>query len=96
MTKKINVNGPDAHPLYKWLKSKAGEVPGPQDGMKWLSDTGARTLVIVPHEGADIPWNFHKFLVARDGKTVKRFHQRKQPLEADLVAAIEEFLNAKE
>ena len=31
---KVDVNGPDAHPLYKWLKSEAKGLLG-SEGIKW-------------------------------------------------------------
>ena len=34
MMEKINVNGDDAHPLFKWLKSEAPGVLG-SEGVKW-------------------------------------------------------------
>ena len=34
MMEKINVNGDDAHPLFKWLKSEAPGVLG-SEGIKW-------------------------------------------------------------
>lgn len=34
MFAKVDVNGPDAHPLYAWLKSKAKGVLG-TEGIKW-------------------------------------------------------------
>jgi len=64
---KINVNGDDAHPIYKFLKKKASGF-------------------IV----SAIKWNFTKFLVAKDGYTIKRYAPTTTPksLEKD----IEEFL----
>eukprot|EP00638_Chattonella_subsalsa_P010240 CAMPEP_0117755476 /NCGR_PEP_ID=MMETSP0947-20121206/13476_1 /TAXON_ID=44440 /ORGANISM="Chattonella subsalsa, Strain CCMP2191" /LENGTH=131 /DNA_ID=CAMNT_0005574821 /DNA_START=241 /DNA_END=637 /DNA_ORIENTATION=+ len=47
---KIEVNGPNTHPLYQFLKS-------------------ARKGTL----GADIKWNFAKFLVNEDGLPVKRY-----------------------
>lgn len=47
---KIEVNGDNAHPIYKYLKSVA---------------KGAF--------GSAIKWNFTKFLISRDGETVKRY-----------------------
>jgi glutathione peroxidase len=38
--------------------------------------------------GADIGWNFEKFLVGRDGTTVSRFSPRVVPESAELRAAI--------
>ncbi len=55
LMKKINVNGRNASPVYKFLKKQAGG---------FLPDT--------------IKWNFTKFLVSKDGKTVKRFSPLKK------------------
>ena len=65
---KINVNGDNADPLYKRLKSDA---PG------LLGSTG-------------IKWNFTKFLVDRNGRTVDRYGPLTKP--ADLEAEIEKLL----
>lgn len=40
-------------------------------------------------EAGDIKWNFEKFVVSADGKTVKRFRTKVVPEDAGLVAAIE-------
>ena len=57
MFAKVEVNGENAHPLYKHLKS---ESPG-----------------ILGTEG--IKWNFTKFLVAPDGRVVKRYGSADKP-----------------
>jgi len=64
---KIDVNGEGTHPVFLFLKKKAGGVLG-----------------------SDIKWNFTKFLVAKDGKTVKRFAPTTEPvkLEKDIEAAL--------
>lgn len=59
MFEKIDVNGPNTHPVYAFLKNAA---PG-------LLGTTA------------IKWNFTKFLVSRDGKTVKRYSSATSPHE---------------
>jgi glutathione peroxidase len=61
MFEKIEVNGPDAHPLYVYLKDQV-----PYEG-----------------EGADIQWNFTKFLVDRDGRVVKRFEPGAKPADIE-------------
>ena len=38
-------------------------------------------------------WNFHKFLIGRDGKLIAEFSPRTQPYNDDLVAQIETALN---
>jgi glutathione peroxidase len=71
--KKIDVNGPDADPLFSAL---AAERPfaGFGRGLK------ARGLKVVADrnnakygDAANIGWNFTKFLIARDGSLVARF-----------------------
>lgn len=39
----------------------------------YLCNTRARELTVTPCVGSDIQWNFAKFLIGRDGLTVKRF-----------------------
>ncbi len=56
MFDKVDVNGDEAHPIFKYLKN---ELPG--------------TL------GKKIKWNFTKFLIARDGKPIKRFAPTTKP-----------------
>jgi glutathione peroxidase len=40
-------------------------------------------------------WNFHKYVIARDGKTVQSFGTRTSPDSANFVSAIEKLLDAK-
>ncbi len=37
-------------------------------------------------------WNFHKYLIDRDGKLVANYSSRSEPLGKDIVAAIEKLL----
>ncbi|HAW86962.1 MAG: glutathione peroxidase [Spirochaetes bacterium GWD1_61_31] len=64
---KIEVNGPNAHPLFADLRKRAPGIIGDQ-----------------------IKWNFTKFLVTRDGLTVKRFAPTVEPetMEADILKAL--------
>ena len=64
---KIDVNGENAHPLYKYLKSQAPmakEDEASKGLYDKLSSMGFET------QGDDIKWNFTKFLVDREGKVV--------------------------
>jgi len=54
--KKVHVNGKDADPVFKYLKSKT---------RGWF--------------GSAIKWNFTKFLVSRDGETIKRYSPLTKP-----------------
>jgi glutathione peroxidase len=44
---------------------------------------------------AKVDWNFHKFLVGRDGKVISSISARKSVTEADVIADIEAALHAK-
>lgn len=41
-----------------------------------------------PH-GGDIQWNFTKFLIGKDGRTLARFGSRTTPLDPEVIAAVE-------
>jgi glutathione peroxidase len=56
LTEKIEVNGPNTHPVFNYLKDHSNSALG-----------------------KDIKWNFTKFLVSRDGKTIKRFAPTTSP-----------------
>ncbi len=45
--------------------------------------------------GGEIPWNFTKFLVGRDGKVLARFDPKVKPDDPDVVKAIEQALGAR-
>jgi len=74
LMKKINVNGPDAHPIYKYLKAMK-----PFAG---LGDEGPMVAVMKEvlsktdpdyEKSPEIKWNFSKFLISRDGSRIERF-----------------------
>jgi glutathione peroxidase len=56
-----------------------------------------KTSVVAPFKatGERPKWNFHKFLVARDGATVKSFSSRVAPESGEFVADIEALLLGK-
>ncbi len=73
-------------PLFGKVSVKGEEIC---DLYKYLTDEKA------DHEqGGEIPWNFTKFLVNRDGEVVARFGPRTKPEDPKLTAAIEEQLTA--
>jgi len=53
---KVEVNGPNAHPVFQYLKKYLPEAYGGGGGKG---------------PGKELGWNFQKFLVDRDGKPVK-------------------------
>ena len=89
LMKKIDVNGENAHPIYKYLKSVA-----PTEEYKGIKAKATHTMLKGLSKSAkednDILWNFTKFLISRDGVTVKRFPPTTEP--ADFENDIKEML----
>ena len=86
---KIDVNGPNADPIFEYLKSVA-----PAEEYKGLKAKATHTLLKgiskSVEKDSDILWNFTKFLINRDGTVVKRFAPVAEP--ASFEKDIEEML----
>lgn len=84
--KKIDVNGSNEAPLYKFLKQAAPKREGKKSFMLSITSrvNGKST------QTSDIKWNFEKFLVARNGQVVKRFEPTTTPeqIESSVVALL--------
>jgi glutathione peroxidase len=50
---------------------------------------------LLARTGQTPKWNFHKYLVDRDGKQIASFGTRVEPDNADLLSALERMLAAK-
>jgi len=62
----LEVNGNNAHPMYKFLKKACpptGESLGPTRSFYWDEI-----------QTTDIVWNFEKFIIDRQGRPRYRFH----------------------
>ena len=83
---KTMVNGADADPLFKWLKSEQPIPMGEGADTKGNGCADEEALVLprgafggstvvlwTPVARSDIAWNFEKFLVGPDGKLVQRY-----------------------
>jgi glutathione peroxidase len=83
---KIDVNGPKADPLYGYLKEAA-----PFQGFETQKEAGKMIEGVVREHypenlaGNGIKWNFTKFLISRDGGTVRRFEPTVTPEELEPV-----------
>jgi glutathione peroxidase len=82
-TTKYNVQ----FPLFSKVKVK-GEEKEPL--YKYLTDS-----TVNPTTGGEIPWNFTKFLVGRDGKLITRFNPPVKPSDEQVTKAIESALQAE-
>jgi glutathione peroxidase len=84
---KIEVNGPAADPLYRWLRA---QDPG-DFGPRYAGFYQAISKIRPDAEGTDeVKWNFTKFLIGRDGQVIKRYEPTVLP--ADIKADLENYL----
>ena len=76
--KKIDVNGSAAEPIFEYLKSQA-----PTEEYHGVKGKAAKALFKAisssVEKDSDIKWNFTKFLISKDGETVKRFAPSTEP-----------------
>ena len=99
MFEKVKIRGIDAHPLYKCLVVEFFPVIRP----KGFKATLFRVFTLVyfwlkehrfPHAG-EVVWNFHKFVIGRNGQVVGHFSSDCEPFDPRLVACIERELKQK-
>ena len=89
---KIDVNGEAESPLYTYLKKQApfkGYPEGTEEFAAMLDEIHQQTGTGFD-QGDAIRWNFGKFLVSKDGKTILRFEPMVAP--TDLETAIQQML----
>ncbi|BEP28548.1 glutathione peroxidase [Helicovermis profundi] len=83
LSQKIEVNGENADPLFKYLvKSKPFEGFIEGSKLKEFLSSNAPTYL-----DSEIKWNFTKFLVDTNGKVIKRYESEILPesIEADIL-----------
>lgn len=78
LTKKLDVNGKDAHPIMRHLKN----VCTPP----WREFWPSSKCLWEPKHGNDIRWNFEKFLIDKQGAPFRRYSVYTEPqnLEQDI------------
>ena len=86
---KIEVNGENESPVFTYLKEQA-----PSEEYNGLKAKGAKALFkaisTTARKPNDIQWNFTKFLISKDGTTIKRYAPTTEP--ADFEKDVEAML----
>lgn len=81
---KIDVNGVDAHPIFKYLVAQA-----PFEGFDKTTPMGKILYSVISEKypenlvGDAIKWNFTKFLISRDGQYIRRYEPTTDPLDME-------------
>ena len=70
---KIEVNGENAIPLYKWLTAETKFEGFGKSPMALVMNGMAKKMDKDYKNNGNIKWNFTKFLIGRDGNIVERF-----------------------
>jgi len=96
---KVKVRGIDAHHLYKYLEGEFSPVIRPKGLKVKLFQLFTLMHFLLkerrfPHAG-EVMWNFHKFVVGRNGQVVGHFSSDCEPFDPRLVACIERELKEK-
>lgn len=86
---KIDVNGENAAPLYKWLKKQAPFAGYPEQHAEFAAmiDQIHQKTGSGFDKGDEIRWNFGKFIINRKGKVVARIEPMVTPeeLESEII-----------
>jgi glutathione peroxidase len=88
MFSKIDVVGPEKHPLYKELTAARPEATGEGPMRERLKGYGVNA------EAPEVLWNFEKFLIGKDGQVVDRFAPDVPADDPRVTAAIDKALAA--
>lgn len=79
--KKIDVNGEQAHPLFKFLRERAPEDSNLDTDSRLYQHLSNNFPKIL--ESSDIKWNFTKFLIDQNGNVVRRYFPSTLPAEVE-------------
>jgi len=93
MFQKIDVNGGNTDPLFKWLRAA---LPLNSDVPPYGAFIAKQQLMLwEPASRTDLDWNFCKFLIGRNGLPIKRWSPATATTDGNLVADIERALDNK-
>jgi glutathione peroxidase len=81
---KIEVNGQNAHPIFKYLTREAPfkgfDLSNPMGNILYRIINEKYPEILV---GDSIKWNFTKFLINRQGEVIKRFEPTVEPMDME-------------
>jgi glutathione peroxidase len=85
---KVEVNGPNANPLYSYLRKEQPGAFSKESNEKLYAHLEKTKPEVLGDDS--IKWNFTKFLVDRNGKVLKRFESGDTPekIEPEVVAVL--------
>lgn len=85
ISEKIEVNGKNEHPLYKFLKGP--QTRSRDDNMADSSSAASEGQNLAGQAIARVPHNYEKFLVSGAGQSIGRFNWADLPLATESVAS---------
>ena len=93
MYEKVKIRGRDAHPLYHYLESLLFPVVRPRGLKSKLFQVFTFLMFCVkewrcPRSG-EVEWNFHKFIIGKNGRLAGHFSSDCDPFDPQLIACIE-------
>lgn len=93
LAKKLEVNGANAHPLFKFLRLALPERSDTGPAAEAEEPIGVQKsglkILWTPSNPTDIVWNFEKFLVDRSGLPFKRYSPKFETIKLeDEIAAL--------
>ncbi len=90
LSQKVEVNGENALPLYKYLTAQEGDGVQGQGVKAKLMELALKARQSADPDENRIQWNFTKFLIDRQGDVVARFEPSVEP--KDIAPEIEKLL----
>jgi glutathione peroxidase len=94
---KVKITGDEPHPIYQWLQSSELDSIEPKNLKTCIFSLFKKVVSIFKGTQGpkrhQVQWNFHKFLINRQGKPVAHFSSTMEPLDPQLLKAIENELS---
>jgi glutathione peroxidase len=90
---KVNIKGDKPHPVYQWLHAAGLDSIEPDNLKAWVFKLFKKAVAILQGSKGQrrnqVQWNFHKFLINRQGKPLKHYSSTVEPLDPQVIQTIE-------